>query len=174
MRFDKEFREVVLSLSLLLIANLILASLNLGLLMKNFSLRNPPPHLEGSVRVVNDSKVVFEPKHFNLTGLQAFLKNDTTDEVYYDGITCRDYSDILINHLHKKDYFDECDVSIILNTGMSHSLVAINTTDGLFFVEPQTDQIFTLRVGDDYCDKVSFACARKDWIVEKIQDCYVN
>ena len=175
MSCEDEFDFGAFITSVLIISIFVLELLNLGAIatvQERMNASNTNNTM--MIKVINKTRIINEPKHFNTTSLKNFLATDKTNEVYYDGITCRDYSDILINHLHNKGYFDECETSIILNTNMSHSLMAVNTTDGLFFVEPQTDQIFTLHIGDDYCDKVSFACARKDWFIKKISTCYLR
>ncbi len=77
---------------------------------------------------------------------------DNTDkETYNDTFTCGDFSIMLINHMREKgwrglfvameyDFYGEIGAGIPRYYGhWGHAFVAIQCTDGLWFIEPQTD-----------------------------------
>ena len=88
---------------------------------------------------------------------EKFVRQDKTDTVDYvpDKFVCRDFAAAFKNNAFKAGYLCLY-VRINFKSGESHALVAFNTTDtGLIFIEPQTDDMFYLKVGDHYNLKIS-------------------
>ena len=81
---------------------------------------------------------------------------------------CVDFSNDLIKHLKKNKIFS-CRANICFGD-KSHSFVSVNTTEGIIYIEPQTNLFFDkVNVGDDYCKITSWNCQR---IINKFSDCH--
>jgi len=86
---------------------------------------------------VKDTLVLHNP---NYAEVKAFLKADTTDQIPYNELTyvCTHYARDVINNAVKKGIRTAYVETRF--TGMSHSLVAFETTDkGLMYFDPQYD-----------------------------------
>jgi hypothetical protein len=80
-----------------------------------------------------------------------FLEEDKTDALPYieDKFVCHHYAKTFKNHAFEKGYFCFY-VNVYLEGGL-HTIVAFNTTDrGMVFIEPQSDDIIELKVGEHY------------------------
>lgn len=73
-----------------------------------------------------------------------FLSEDDTDErAYSDNFLCSDFSSLLVKRLYEQGIFS-CIATIYYDGGMqAHEIVAVNTTEGVLYVEPQADVILT-------------------------------
>lgn len=104
--------------------------------------------------------------------LQHFIRTDKTDLLEWtDDFDCTEFSYRFINNFAKQGYYATT-AEIDFNDG-GHMIVIVNTTDrGLYYVEPQTDNIFSvdeMRIGMDYCSIVGWNC---DWNIDKISNRY--
>jgi len=72
-----------------------------------------------------------------------FIMSDDTNTRAYDfhEFNCVDFSKTVIANAHIQNYM--CGYVIVEGKGISHAIVAFDTTDGIFFVEPQDDLILT-------------------------------
>ena len=90
---------------------------------------------------------------------------------YHDeNYNCVDFSHELIQEYYNKGIYS-CMTILYLKNGGAHSIVAVNTsTDGIVYVEPQDNTlIYSLNVGDDYCDVANWNC---NWEITHIKTCF--
>lgn len=86
----------------------------------------------------------------------------------HDSYNCVDFSTYLIQELFEYKLYS-CYTNVYFEEG-AHALVAVNTTDGLIHIEPQSKKIlYSLEVGDDYCEKVGWDC---EWEIRTIKTCF--
>lgn len=113
----------------------------------------------------------------SLSEVVNFLLKDKTNFYSYDDpdFVCVDYSHLLIRHAMQHGIF-MCEVSVWLESRdgkvFGHSLVEVNTSDGLYFIEPQDDTLipgYEFHVGKDYCSLVDWNC---NWKIIKISSCF--
>jgi len=109
--------------------------------------------------------------------LVNFVKEDNTNELKYisEGyrFVCTDFANTFIKHFRERGYYS-CEVDLYLvesGEEIGHTIVAVNTSDrGVVYIEPQNDKIiFSLNVGDNYCEKVGWNCYAR---IIKISDCF--
>ena len=87
-----------------------------------------------------------------------FVAQDQTDKTEYktDEYTCNDFTAALkTNALNRglKSFF----VYIEFYGPYAHAIIAFNTTDrGMIFIEPQSDDVVNLRVGQPYWDRSKY------------------
>ena len=99
-----------------------------------------------------------------------FINNDSTDSNKYNYAfyNCVHFSRDVNNNAEKQGY--RCAfIKVNMSGGTKHALIAFNTSDnGLLFIEPQTDQIVILNIGEDYWSKCIQGGESKGlgWIVE--------
>jgi len=75
--------------------------------------------------------------------LDLFLKNSQVDkENFNNSFVCADFSDKLIKELLDEGYI-ACKATIYLGHTGAHELVAVETKNGILYVEPQSDEILT-------------------------------
>ncbi len=56
------------------------------------------------------------------------------------------------------------------NHSPGHAIVAAETTEGVRYIEPQTDQVYKdIRSGMDYCNVTGSDCTKK---IETVMSCY--
>jgi len=109
--------------------------------------------------------------------LRSFLEQDKTDKNLYverkfdkeDEYVCTEFSANLLHNLGEKG-IRSCITYVEFEEG-AHHLVAVNTTTGLVYVEPQDDVIIEkeLEIGKDYCWYVDWSCSRT---IEKVTHCF--
>ena len=106
-----------------------------------------------------------------LSEVKEFIKNDPTDEyIYTDETACLDYAYTLVRHFIDHGIY-AC-VVYILFRDTAHTLVAVNTTQGVVYIEPQEDRIiYSLKIGEDYCKKLGWWC-EGDMRIRRVVDCF--
>ena len=105
----------------------------------------------------------------SLQEVRKILEEDKINEIpYTDDFTCIDFSFGLIQNFFKKKVY-ACAVYMIFGE-TAHAIVAVNTTEGIIYIEPQTDDIiFNLKEGDDYCKKINWDC---NWKIIELKSCF--
>ena len=85
-----------------------------------------------------------------------FVNTDTTDENdYSETYTCYSFTADFNENAFQMGY--RCGFVYILFSGSAHAINCFNTTDsGIIYIEPQTDEIVTLTVGQIYDDQSSW------------------
>ena len=98
------------------------------------------------------------------------LKSGVSRGVYdLASYNCVEFSNDLIAFLYDNKIFS-CAVIIDVNDDSGHVFVAVMTTQGLWYIEPQTGAYFNfLDVGSNYCDVVRWKC---DWEIKKVSSCF--
>lgn len=99
----------------------------------------------------------------------AFLREDTTNENEYvlGEYECRHYASKLVENAWEQGYHSYY-VYLSFVEG-AHAIVAFNTTDkGFKYVEPQSDDIVNLRVGNAYWDRTKYEVDYDDVVREII------
>ncbi len=92
--------------------------------------------------------VIRDPSYAEMT---AFIASDRTNLNTYStsSYECFDFASDVCNNAFKEGY--KCGLTYLEFPKYTHALVCFNTTDrGLIFVEPQTDEIMTVKVGIHY------------------------
>jgi hypothetical protein len=87
-----------------------------------------------------------------------FIASDKTDQHPYmeESYTCTNFASDFRNNALKAGFNCGC-VVMYFPDSSSHALNCFNSTDrGLIFVEPQTDEVVTLRVGEVYWADLNF------------------
>lgn len=106
-----------------------------------------------------------------LDELRSLVRKSGVSTMVYDSdsYNCVEFSNDLIAYL-KDNKIYSCASIIDINDDSGHAFVAVMTTQGLWYVEPQSNIFFDdFSVGDDYCDVVDWNC---DWEVKKLSSCY--
>ena len=105
--------------------------------------------------------------------IKEFLREDDTDKhEWSEEYDCTEFSNELVRKLKERGIFS-CLTEINYDE-FAHNIVAVNTTEGLIYIEPQDDTIIReseLKIGKDYCDIVGWYCEEKH-IIRKISSCY--
>ncbi|MFT4261690.1 MAG: hypothetical protein ACMXX9_04635 [Candidatus Woesearchaeota archaeon] len=126
----------------------------------------------------NNTIKIFEEK-FNTSStfylptkekLKELVINSRISDNYYDlySYNCVDFSNDLTKYLKENKIFS-CRANVCFGD-QSHSFVAVETTEGIVYIEPQTNYFFdSISVGDDYCKIVGWHCHR---IINKFSNCY--
>lgn len=83
----------------------------------------------------------------------AFMTSDKTDEnEYTDSYTCHDFTADFKNNAFQVGY--RCGYVFIEFPQDAHAIICFDTTDnGLFYVDPQDDEIITLMIGQPFFDR---------------------
>jgi len=86
----------------------------------------------------------------------AFIALDKTDEnEYSENYTCFHFTADVKSHAFERGY--RCGFVYIRFPDSAHAIVCFNTTDrGLIFIEPQSDDIVTLAIGQPYWDRTKY------------------
>jgi len=86
----------------------------------------------------------------------AFIALDKTDEnEYSESYTCFHFTADVKSHAFEAGY--RCGFVYIRFPDSAHAIVCFNTTDrGLIFIEPQSDDIVTLAIGQPYWDRTKY------------------
>ena len=105
--------------------------------------------------------------------IKEFLKEDDTDKhEWSEEYDCTEFSNEIVRKLKERGIFS-C-VAEINYDEFAHNIVAVETTEGLIYIEPQDDTIIReseLKIGKDYCDIVGLYCREKH-IIRKVSSCY--
>jgi hypothetical protein len=105
----------------------------------------------------------------------TFIQNDKTDEKEYveGSYVCHDFtSDVKRNAFNAgyRCFFVSIEMGDFMPTSVGHALVAFNTTDrGIVYIEPQTDIIMHVKVGQPYWDRTIYEAPSYDDTVTKIE-----
>ncbi|MCW4048939.1 MAG: hypothetical protein NWE89_04300 [Candidatus Bathyarchaeota archaeon] len=87
--------------------------------------------------------------------MKEFLRKDKTDQLQYEEMyfDCDDFAAIVKQNAFENGY--RCFfVTMEFPGGPGHAIIAFETTDsGLIFVEPQSDKIMNVEIGEPYWDK---------------------
>jgi len=118
-------------------------------------------------------KLIVQPSYAELLN---FIREDKTDELKFieenNQFVCTDFANTFVRNFREKGFYS-CTAILYFSKppNSSHAIVAVNTTDlGLVYVEPQTDDIiFSLKEGDNYCEKANFDCT---WIIQHVKSCF--
>lgn len=108
-----------------------------------------------STLVVSPPVVLHNPRYQEVLG---FVASDLTNERPYDrSFACVEFAKEFKSNANKAGL--RCAyVVVYFPEGSSHALNAFNTTDrGLLFLEPQTDDVFSLVVGAPYWNRARYA-----------------
>lgn len=94
-----------------------------------------------------------------------FIASDHTEQHQYSSTyTCFDFTADFKMNAFRAGY--KCGFVYIEFTGSAHAIVAFNTTNhGLIFIEPQSDDIVTLTIGQHYWDRTKYIPSYDDTIV---------
>jgi len=100
----------------------------------------------------------------SMSELKRFLRKNKIDEREYDKreYNCVDFSEDFVEDFQNEGYFSCTAVLYYLNNKTTHEIVTVRTERGIVFVEPQTDKVYNLDIGDDYGDKT----------ISKIESCF--
>lgn len=84
----------------------------------------------------------------------TFIKTDKTDEnLYSPSYVCYDFTADFIENAEQIGY--RCGFVYIEFSESAHAIACFNTTDqGLIYVEPQTDEIVSVEIGQQYLDYI--------------------
>ena len=95
-----------------------------------------------------------------------FLSSDRTDEnEYTENYTCHDFASEFKNNAFYAGY--RCGYVYIEFPESAHAIICFDTTDyGLLYVEPQNDQIVTLKIGEPYFDRDLYIVDFDDTIID--------
>jgi len=102
--------------------------------------------------IINQYNRDFLRKTVSLREVREFLREDKTDERKYNlyDYNCEDFTNTLIRHALDRGIF-MCEVDIIFNDKTAHAIAAVNTTEGVKYIEPQSDQIYDrIEIGKDF------------------------
>jgi len=104
-----------------------------------------------------------------------FLARDKTDLVPYDRFhTCTYYSSSLVARARAENIM-AWRVDILFTHEIGHSIVALQTADGLVYVEPQTDTIYSnVKVGNRLCSEDLNLCIGEEPIRKIIYQYIIN
>jgi hypothetical protein len=93
-----------------------------------------------------------------LQEVNQFVINDTTNEnLYVDGsYMCAEFSTDVINHAKELNYRVGFVTLSNLKFDTAHAVVCFDTTNGICFLEPQTDTIFSREKMDDMRKRGSY------------------
>lgn len=85
-----------------------------------------------------------------------FIASDRTNEnEYSENYTCFHFTADVKSHAFQAGY--RCGFVYILFPDDAHAIVCFNTTDqGLIFIEPQSDEIVTLAIGQPYWNRTEY------------------
>jgi hypothetical protein len=95
---------------------------------------------------------------------------------HYDDYNCVDYSQNLIKEF-KDNKIYSCLTTLYFEGDDGHALVSVDTSDkGIIYIEPQDEVfIYSLEVGDNYCDKVDWYCTDKsEWKIKHLKNCFLK
>jgi len=94
-----------------------------------------------------------------------FVAADKTDQNQYtQNYTCWNFAGDVKNNAFKAGY--RCGFVYIEFPDSAHGIVAFNTTNhGLIYIEPQSDDIVTLTIGQPYWDRTKYEPSYDDTIV---------
>jgi len=130
--------------------------------------------LQKSYKALKEAKPIVIPTYSDLI---KFIAEDDTDKLDYvdDEFVCTDFADRFVKNFMEKGYFS-CLAELEFNDS-AHMIVAVKTSDGkIYFVEPQSDKIFTedqVRVGVNYCSLANLFCIG-NWTITDIHYCFDN
>ena len=105
----------------------------------------------------------------------TFIQNDKTDQKDYvvGSYVCHDFtSDVKRNAFNAgyRCFYVSIEMGEFMPTSIGHALVAFNTTDsGIVYIEPQTDRIMHVKVGQPYWDRTIYQAPSYDDTVTKIE-----
>lgn len=102
-----------------------------------------------------------------------FISSDKTDENEYDpgSYTCINFAADVKNNAFYKGY--RCGYVEILFPDSGHAIVCFNTTDhGLGFIEPQSDYVMNLVIGQPYWDRSKYYAPDYDDTVIRFVICW--
>ena len=76
--------------------------------------------------------------------LKTFIREDQTDKNVYDfnNYVCEDFAEDVIENAKKRN-FRVGDVTLKCEGYYDHAIVAFDTTEGIYFLEPQLDYLFS-------------------------------
>jgi hypothetical protein len=94
-----------------------------------------------------------------------FIASDRTDEnEYSENYTCFHFTRDVKSHAFNEGY--RCGFVYVEFPNSAHAIVCFNTTDyGLIFIEPQSDEIVTLTIGQPYWDRTKYQPDYNDTII---------
>jgi hypothetical protein len=105
-------------------------------------------YLEGVNDGVGHGYTIRDPTHSEVL---EFLEGDGTDKIPYnqDDFACHHYAKTVKNNAFAVGL--RCFYVYIYLEGGHHTIVGFNTTDqGMMFVEPQSDEVLELVIGEHY------------------------
>ena len=118
--------------------------------------------------------IITEP---TLKQLKNFVDNYQDNNDYdINKYNCVEFSNKFIKSFKAAGYFG-CTAVLTFNNSLvsAHSIVSVQTTDGLYYVEPQEGTYFSsskLNIGTDYCSLID--CELENNTVTKISSCFLE
>jgi hypothetical protein len=101
--------------------------------------------------------------------VMAFIHLDKTDSNEYieEKYVCTNFAADVKNNAFKNGY--RCGYVSVRLAESGHAIVCFNTTDrGLIFIEPQSDEVVTLRIGKPYWDRSRYSVDYNDTVVNYV------
>lgn len=128
--------------------------------------------LEYQNKIDRSSIIDYSP---TLEEVKNVLEETDIEDIPFDGenFNCYDYSIELIKAFRDRKIYS-CLQILYFADGGGHAIVVVNTSDyGLIHIEPQDDEIlYSLEVGEDYCDKLNWYCQNENWTITSLRNCY--
>jgi len=102
--------------------------------------------------------------------LEFLRKDDTDSYMWTEDFDCTQFANRLVQNALEEGML-ACVVEIDFPDGTGHDIVVFNTTEGLLYIEPQTDEIVYPVIGEPYWDRSVYEVDYNDTII-KYTSCF--